>query len=291
MHKDLVNLRVDFAFKQLFGVQGSEKILVSFLNAVLQPSLEEPITSLHIEDPHLPKEHEDDKLSILDLHATLNSGIKVNIEVQIRDKKDMVERSLYYWASIYSSQLKKGEQYRSLQKTICINLVDFIIFPDEDTFHNVAEVMNKRSKRTITRDMELHFVEIPKIIKEWQEERINPWKDTLARWLLLFPAHEDEKLTKTLEAISLEKDPMLKEAMQKWEYMSSDASFRRLYEAREKKIRDRQAELEFATEKGREEGIHETARNLIRLGLPVETIAEATKLSIEEIKKMLKQEE
>lgn len=42
----LVNLRIDFAFKQLFGTSGNEDILIAFLNAMLQDSLESPIVSL-----------------------------------------------------------------------------------------------------------------------------------------------------------------------------------------------------------------------------------------------------
>ncbi|MEJ9181493.1 PD-(D/E)XK nuclease family transposase, partial [Bacillus thuringiensis] len=51
MNQPLVNLRVDFAFKQLFGVQGQEELLISFLNAILHESLSTPIVSLKIEDP------------------------------------------------------------------------------------------------------------------------------------------------------------------------------------------------------------------------------------------------
>lgn len=70
--------------------------------------------------------------------------------------------------------------------------MDFILFPEEQEFHNVNTVMNRKSKRIITENMQLHFLEIPKVIQEWQGERMNPWEDSLARWLLLFPAHEDE---------------------------------------------------------------------------------------------------
>ena len=51
-NQQLVNLRIDFAFKQLFGTNGSEDILIAFLNAMLQESLESPIASLQLEDPH-----------------------------------------------------------------------------------------------------------------------------------------------------------------------------------------------------------------------------------------------
>ncbi len=141
--KNLVNLRVDYAFKRLFGVEGNEDILIGFLNAVLQSSIDEEITSLHLDDPHLPREQKDDKLSILDLRATLNSGIKINIEIQVRDKKDMIERSLFYWSGMYYSQMTQGMKYTELRPTICINIVDFILFPEEQEFHSINTVMNK----------------------------------------------------------------------------------------------------------------------------------------------------
>lgn len=93
-NQQLVNLRIDFAFKQLFGTNGSEDILIAFLNAMLQESLDSPIASLQLEDPHLHREYEEDKLSILDISATLNTGTKVNVEIQLNNNHDMMKRSL-----------------------------------------------------------------------------------------------------------------------------------------------------------------------------------------------------
>jgi predicted transposase/invertase (TIGR01784 family) len=289
--KNLVNLRVDYAFKRLFGVEGNEDILIGFLNAVLQSSIDEEITSLHLDDPHLPREQKDDKLSILDLRATLNSGIKINIEIQVRDKKDMIERSLFYWSGMYYSQMTQGMKYKELRPTICINIVDFILFPEEQEFHNVNTVMNKKkSKRIITENMQLHFLEIPKVIQEWQGERMDPWEDSLARsWLLLFPAHEDERLTTILEAIAMEKDPVLKKkAIEDWERLSSDKEFLRLYWAREKEKKDRISEIETAEEKAAKEAKIQLIQNMIKVGVPIEKVAEAAELSVEEVTVILK---
>jgi len=300
MKKNLVNLRVDFAFKRLFGVEGNEDILIGFLNAVLQSSLDEEIISLHLDDPHLPREQKDDKLSILDLRATLNNGIKLNIEIQVRDKKDMIERSLFYWAGMYYSQMTQGMKYTELRPTICINIVDYILFPEEEEdFHNVGVVMNKKSEHVISENMQLHFLEIPKVIREWQGDRMDPWNDILARWLLLFPAYEDEKLTTILEGIAMEKDPVLKKAIEDWERLSSDKDFLRLYEAREKAIKDRISEIETAEEKAAEKAAKEARtatkiemiHNLIKVGVPIEKISEATELSVEEVNEILKHKE
>ncbi|MEI5888362.1 Rpn family recombination-promoting nuclease/putative transposase [Bacillus albus] len=305
--KNLVNLRIDFAFKRLFGVEGNEDILIGFLNAVLQSSIDEEITSLHFDDPHLPREQKDDKLSILDLRATLNNGIKINIEIQVRDKKDMIERSLFYWSGMYYSQMTQGMKYTELRPTICINIVDFILFPEEKEFHNVNTVMNRKSKRIITENMQLHFLEIPKVIQEWKEERVDPWEDILARWLLLFPAYENEKLTTILEGIAMEKDPVLKKAIEDWERLSSDKDFLRLYEAREKAIKDRISEIETAEEKAAKKAAEiatkkateetriatkiEMIHNMDKMGLPVEQIVKVVNLSVEEVNEILRNKE
>ena len=105
------------------------------------------------------------------------------------------------------------------------------------------------------RDLEIHFIEIPKLLRQWREEKINPWENEFARWLLLLPAHEDEHLTHTLEDIAMKQDPMLQKAIHKWENMSQSSSFRLAYEAREKVLFDEQAKLAHAREVGIEEGI------------------------------------
>ncbi len=287
MSTKLVNLRIDFAFKQLFGTKGNEEILTGFLNAILEESLDAPITSLQLED----QSYEDDKLSILDLLATLDNGTQVNIEIQLRNTHDMVKRSLYYWSKLYTSQMQEGMPYRSLRKTITINLLDFILFSQEDAFHTTGQLWNTKMQRLLSDDIEIHFVEIPKLVKQWREEKVNPWENTFVRWMLLLPAHEDEHLTQTLEEIAMNQDPILQKAMNKWENMSHDSSFRTAYEAHEKLLLDEQAKLAHAREEGLEEGMEKGNIQLIRgmhkNGMPLEDIAKFTGLSTEEIRKLL----
>lgn len=276
MSTKLVNLRIDFAFKQLFGTKGSEDILAGFLNAVLEKSLEAPITSLQLEDPHLHKAYEDDKLSILDLLATLNNGTQVNIEIQLRNTHDMVKRSLYYWSKLYTSQMQEGMPYRALRKTITINLLDFILFSSDEEFQTTGQLWDTTKQRVLSDDIEIHFVEIPKLVKQWRQEKVNPWENAFVRWILLLPAHEDEHLTQTLEEIAMNQDPILQKAMDKWENMSHDSSFRSAYEAREKLLLDEQAKLAHAREEGLEEGKIRLIRSMHENGMPLDDIAKFT---------------
>lgn len=314
-NQQLVNLRIDFAFKQLFGTNDSEDILIAFLNAMLQKSLESPIASLQLEDPHLHREHANDKLSILDISATLDTGTKVNVEIQLNNNHDMMKRSLYYWGKLYTSQLQKGMPYNALRKTITINLLNFIIFLDHKEFHTTGTLWNTQQQKLLSDDIEIHIIEIPKLTKQWHEEKVNPWKDPFVRWLLLLSANEDEHLTKLLEDIAMNRDPILQKAINKWERMSQDSSFRQAYDAREKVLMDEAAKfahaetegmkrgmekgmekglakgLEQGIEKGRKEGVQQGKIQMIKsmydLGIPLETIAKASKLSLHEIEHIL----
>ncbi|GLV67127.1 hypothetical protein Bmyc01_57960 [Bacillus mycoides] len=150
-------------------------------------------------------------------------------------------------------------------------------------------------QRLLSDDIEIHFVEIPKLVKQWREEKVNPWENTFARWMLLLPAHEDEHLTQILEEIAMNQDPILQKAMNKWENMSHDSSFRTAYEAREKVLLDEQAKIAHAREEGLEEGIEkgieqgkiQLIRGMHKNGMLLEDIARFTGLSTEEIRKIL----
>lgn len=274
---------------------------------MLQESLESPIASLQLEDPHLHREHANDKLSILDISATLGTGTKVNVEIQLNNNHDMMKRSLYYWGKLYTSQLQKGMSYSALRKTITINLLNFIMFLDHKEFHTKGTLWNTQQQKLLSDDIEIHIIEIPKLTEQWHEEKVNPWKDPFARWLLLLSANEDEHLTKLLEDIAMNQDPILQKAIHKWERMSQDSSFRQAYDAREKVLMDEAAKfahaetegmkrgmekgLEKGIEQGRKEGVQQGKIQMIKsmydLGIPLETIAKASELSVPEVEHIL----
>ncbi len=77
----------------------------------------------------------------------------------LRNTHDMVKRSLYYWSKLYTSQMQEGMPYRSLRKTITINLLDFLLFADDDSFHTIGQLWNTKTQQVLSDDIEIHFVE------------------------------------------------------------------------------------------------------------------------------------
>ena len=73
----LLNPKLDYVFKRIFGSIGSENITKRFLEAVTK----EKITEIKLDcNPITEKDLYDDKLSILDIKAKLNNNINCNID-------------------------------------------------------------------------------------------------------------------------------------------------------------------------------------------------------------------
>ncbi|OLN23151.1 hypothetical protein BTO30_04050 [Domibacillus antri] len=130
----LMDLKVDYAFKALFGSEKNKRITIVFLNAVLQKSGREPIDDLAFMNVEAGGEHVDDKQSRLDILAKTEKGEWLNIEIQLANQYDMVKRTLFYWSSVYRAQLKKGMPYTSLQPVITINILNFELFTETKMF-------------------------------------------------------------------------------------------------------------------------------------------------------------
>ena len=194
----------------------------------------------------------------------------------------------------------RGDALSRLTKNHHINLLDFILFSSDEEFQTTGQLWDTTKQRVLSDDIEIHFVEIPKLMKQWREEKVNPWENAFVRWILLLPAHEDEHLTQTLEEIAMNQDPILQKAMDKWENMSHDSSFRSAYEAREKLLLDEQAKLAHAREEGLEEGMEkglekgleegkiQLIRSMYENGMPLDDIAKFTGLSIEEVERVMR---
>ncbi|KZL89738.1 PD-(D/E)XK nuclease family transposase [Clostridium magnum DSM 2767] len=67
----------------------------------------------------------DDKTGILDVRVKTEDGTHINVEIQLLNQYNMVERTLFYWSRLSNSQLKKGQNYRNLKRTITINILNF----------------------------------------------------------------------------------------------------------------------------------------------------------------------
>ena len=66
-------------------------------------------------------------MGVLDILVKINKEEYCNLEMQLIEKDKLLERILYYWARIYTKNLKSGKDYANLKKTIEVLIVNFEI--------------------------------------------------------------------------------------------------------------------------------------------------------------------
>ncbi|MCK8816769.1 Rpn family recombination-promoting nuclease/putative transposase [Natroniella sulfidigena] len=281
MRKDILDPKVDFVFKQIFGSEKHPEILISFLNSVFATKgTKKEIVQVEIDNSDLEKDWEDDKYSRLDIKATANDETRINIEIQLKNQYNMKRRTLYYWSKLFESQIKEGEAYEELQKTVTINILNFNYLKMNERYHNTYILKEKETNEILTNLQEIHFIELPKLNEEQFEDigkiESKRKEDNLIPWVL-FLKNPDSEVIKMLE----ERIEELQEAAEVLEVLSHDEETREIYERRQKAIHDEISNITGA--------IKEVAMNLLELDVDIETIVKATGLSEEKVKKLKSQ--
>ncbi|SDD52636.1 conserved hypothetical protein (putative transposase or invertase) [Paenibacillus sp. CF095] len=264
---DLLDPRVDFVFKRIFGSENNKDVLLAFLNRVLTETGDPPLSEIILMNPYTDKDDPLDKQSIFDVYAKTSEGKLIDIEMQLFNKYDIEKRTLFYWSKRYSSQLHEGEKYQELKKCVTINILNYA-FLENHEYHNTFHLREDRTGLTLIDDIEIHFLELPKL------DDVIPSQGGLENWLLFLKGVD----TTHWEVLKMN-EPGLEKAMDTLQFLSQDSEARRLYEARQKYLHDEASMLEGA----RKAGITEVAKNMLKLNLDLATIAKVTGLSEQEI--------
>lgn len=283
----LLDPKVDFVFKRIFGSEENKDVLLAFLNETFKASQGELLKEITLVNPYIDKNALDDKLSILDIRAVTEDRKQINIEIQLFNHHNIEKRTLYYWSKLYEEQLGEGQNYRYLKKTITINIINFRYLPGEQ-YHNIFHLREDRTGILLTDDLEIHFMELPKL-----ETGAFDVGTGLVKWLLFLKGLDKSKW----EEIAMDQ-PKLRKAMTTLEFLSQDREARRLYEMRQKALLDERWKIEGAREEGKAEGKAEgkeegkvegkveVARNLLQMGMEISSIVKATGLTEDEIRKL-----
>ena len=299
-----ISPRVDLAFKKIFGVEENKDLLISLINSIV--GKEDQVKEVTLLNPYNPKNFKQDKLSILDVKATNQDGKRFNIEIQISDEADYDKRALYYWAKLYTEQLKVAQDYSALSKAIGIHILNFTSIPQAKNYHNVFHITEKENGFAYFKDLELHTIELNKFTSDSSEEL----KDIVAKtrtaldiWVAFLTRHDlltADRLPKELD------DKNLKKALHVLDVLNFNKEERELYEDHLKWLRieantlkkaaaEALAEgisigeargIEKGIEKGKTEEKMEIARAMLLDGDAIEKISKITGLTVKEIEKL-----
>ena len=275
---DLMN---DIAFQWVFGRESNKDLLLLLLN--------EFITDKRIADVTLYKQRQLPyakglKKSVFDVSCLTDDGAVVDIEVQVRPQKWFSDRCLYYSTFSIQSQVSEGQIDYTLKPVYVVSIDDFCReHPGGDggRFLFSYALREDENHDLMTDSLHFVFIELKNFEKRWED--IDNDKERL--YFCLKHLHEMDELPEGFsEGI--------------WARLADQARIVEMEpEVKKQYIRvmetelDKRAQLNYAREQGREEGLAEgetrglttVAAKMKSMGMPVETICEATGLSPETV--------
>ena len=242
----IVKLKLDIIFKRIFGNEKNVDIIAAFVSDLLEiPRCS--IGKVFINNVELVPEYVDQKFSRLDLKMEIDGRI-VNIEMQINKEPFFNDRTLFYWAKIFSEELKNGEEYGELKQTICINIINFNQFDCAD-YHSCFKVMESNRHEILSEKFAIHFFELKKIKNSANHKRMEDW-------LNLINAETECDLMDIQNTTAI---PEVKKTIVMLRELSADEKIRQQVYYREKRLHDEATALNGAKREGiaigKEEGI------------------------------------
>ena len=237
----IVMLKLDIIFKRVFGNENNTEIIAGFISDMLDIPREK-ITKVVIKNVELPPEEIDQKFSRLDLNLYVD-GRKINIEMQINKESAYKERTLFYWAKLYSDDLDSGEDYSALSQTICVNIINFNLF-DCENYHSHFMLKEKERDEVMTDKLAIHFFELKKVGKYKRNKRMEDW-------LTLINAETEGDLMALQQNTSI---PEIQKTIVLLREMSADEKIREEARRREKRLHDEATALNHARKEGIAEG-------------------------------------
>ena len=283
-----LNPRADLTFKRIFGEHPD--LVISLLNALLPLKAGEEITEIEYLPSELVPDNPLRKFSIVDVRCRDMQGRHFLVEMQMLWSPEFRQRVLFNASKAYVRQLDTGEGYGLLQPVYSLNLVNEVFEPElQGYYHHYAMVHVEHTDRIIE-GLQLIFVELPKFTPHTYAEKrmhilwlrflteINETTRTIPKELLEAP--EIKKALTVLEESAFT-DAELAGYEHFWDGISVEKT---LYNSAIRRgLAEGKAEG-LAEGKAKEQRL--IAANLKKQGIDIETIAQCTGLSVEEIDKL-----
>jgi predicted transposase/invertase (TIGR01784 family) len=295
----------DFGFKHVFANPDHPHILINFIESILPNLSIQSIT--HISTTEM-NEHPNDRSSIFDVYCVLDDGSQVIVEMQQVRQQYYVDRTVLYASHAIRRQSVKGPWDYNLPPIYVISLMNFRLQPDSrEPVLTVNFRTDQHTEEIFYDKLNLIYIQIPNV------EAILDDTHPLKNWI-----HCIRTLHTSEQPVSIETTPTTTKAItdamtlaefealspqQKFFYdcaqhaeaeayskemtMKMDARAEGLAEGRTEGLTEGRAEgLEQGIEQGEQKRALETAANLIQMGLTDEQIAQATRLSIEQVQSL-----
>ncbi len=225
------------------------------LKSMLEGALGRQVKSFQVLNPEIPGDVSASKLIVLDILTELDTGERVDVEMQVRVTGAVASRIVYYSARNYTDQLERGDDYARLRPSITVLWVAERLFPDLERFHSVFELRERHTGRLYGDDLVIHVLqlsEIHRVERPSGEEEAAHFEELVQLWGRFLAAKSE------LEFEQLAKhNTLMAEALEELDKLSRDPEAASLAQRRADALKFHDMELRISREEGREKGREE----------------------------------
>ncbi|MCI5577921.1 MAG: Rpn family recombination-promoting nuclease/putative transposase [Oscillospiraceae bacterium] len=256
--------KLDIVFKKMFGDANNSDMLRNLVSAYLGIDTN---GKFELSNTEITPEELERKFARLDLRISTDTS-EIDVEVQVLNAPDYSERSIYYWASLYSSTVKRGEEYGTAKTTMALNILDFKMF-NCDNFNTNFTFYDPKNKVTLSDKAQISFIELPKIRTVTKEQIAN---DERIAWAAFFNAKREEDFNMLNKVTT---NPNVQKAVTIIRELSADEKIREEARKREEALYTERSALSSTYDKGvsdgiakgRAEGVAQVIANMKALGM------------------------
>ena len=281
MAEKYINPHTDFGFKRLFGSECNTELLISFLNTIFHGKQNiQKVTYINSES----------RPGFFVVRCENDKGEKFIVEMQNVYQEFFKDRTIYYSTFPIREQAQRGGDWDfHLNPVYTIGLLNFNFadgLENAKRWHHEVKLMEVDTHEVFYDKLTYIYVEIPKFDKK--ESELESMYD---KWMYVL-----KNLSNLMQRPAALQERVFTRLFEQAEISKFDKQELKLYEDSVNAYRDIVNAIRTAEKKkyaeGREEGRAEgekkakerIASNLLALGVPIETIMQASGLSEEEIK-------
>ena len=234
-----LTLKDDIMFKAFFS--RNEKYLKSFLSAIMGKEIK---IKKVMHDARLEQLTKEMKYGILDLEVELEGGEIVNIEMQLKDNKNIEKRTTFYASKKIVEQLEPREDFAKLKRVIVIAILNYTLTDLPEYVTETVRVCRNHKDYEMNNLAKYYYIELEKFRKS------NPdMKEKVNQWLSLIDMERGDLLE-----MAKKENKEVKKAAEDFDVLTGDEEIKRLAEIRLMSILEEKSALATAKEKGTKEG-------------------------------------
>ena len=163
----IIPMTNDYLFRAL--LQHNNAVLKGLICSLLH-LLHEKVYSVEITNPIVLGTAINDKTFILDIKISLNDNNVINLELQVINQHNWVERSLSYLCRAFDSLLI-GDSYLEVKPVTQIGLLNFTLFPEHPEFYATYQLLNVKDYSLYSDKLRLSVLDLTRIDLATEEDR------------------------------------------------------------------------------------------------------------------------